>query len=63
MAAVVPNHFIALITEANADLVPFELGPEYFGRTMLVKKAKRLDAECIARGYLSGSGEIVPADG
>lgn len=56
MAAVVPNHFIALITAENAGLVPFDLGPEYFGRTMLVKKAKRLDAECIARGYLSGSG-------
>ena len=53
---VVPNHFIAVITKENADLVPFELGPEYFGRSMLVKKAKRLDAECIARGYISGSG-------
>lgn len=56
IAQVVPNHFIALITEENADLVPFQLGPEYYGRTMLVRKAKRLDAECIARGYLSGSG-------
>lgn len=53
---VVPNHFIAVITEQNKDLVPFELGPEYYGRSMLVRKAKRLDAECIARGYLSGSG-------
>ena len=53
---VVPNHFVALITEANRDLVPFELGPEYWGRSMLVKKAKRLDAECIARGYITGSG-------
>ena len=35
---------------------PYPLGPEYFGRSMLVRKAKRLDAECIARGYLSGSG-------
>ena len=53
---VVPNHFIAVITEANRNLVPFELGPEYWGRSMLVKKAKRLDAECIARGYITGSG-------
>jgi len=52
---VVPNHFIAVVTGANKHLVPFELGPEYFGRSMLVRKAKRLDAECIARGYLSGS--------
>ena len=53
---VVPNHFIAVITEQNKQLVPFELGPEYWGRSMLVKKARRLDAECIARGYISGSG-------
>ncbi len=53
---VVPNHFLALITEANASLVDLPLTPEYFGRSMLVKKAKRLDAECIVRGYLSGSG-------
>ncbi len=53
---VVPNHFIAVITEANKELVPFELGSEYYGRSMLVRKAKRLDAECITRGYLSGSG-------
>lgn len=56
MKEVVPNHFIALITAENASLIPFELGPEYFGRSMLVRKAKRLDAECIARGYISGSG-------
>jgi phosphoribosylaminoimidazole-succinocarboxamide synthase len=53
---VVPNHFIALITEENASLVPFELDSRYFGRTMLVRKARRLDAECIVRGYISGSG-------
>ncbi|MCX7617597.1 MAG: phosphoribosylaminoimidazolesuccinocarboxamide synthase [Tepidiforma sp.] len=56
IGGVVPNHFIAVITEANRREVPFELGPEYFGRSMLVRKAKRLDAECIARGYLAGSG-------
>lgn len=53
---VVPNHFIALITRANPSLVPFALDDRYYGRTMLVRKAKRLDAECIARGYLAGSG-------
>jgi phosphoribosylaminoimidazole-succinocarboxamide synthase len=53
---VVPNHFIALITAENASLIPFPLGPEYYGRSMLVRKAKRLDAECIARGYITGSG-------
>jgi phosphoribosylaminoimidazole-succinocarboxamide synthase len=53
---IVPNHFIAVITEDNASLVPFELDSRHFGRSMLVRKARRLDAECIARGYLSGSG-------
>jgi len=53
---VVPNHFVAIIEADNADLLPFAIGPEYYGRSMLVRKANRLDAECIARGYLSGSG-------
>jgi len=53
---VVPNHFIAVIGAHNTNLLPFEIGPEYYGRSMLVRKAKRLDAECIARGYITGSG-------
>lgn len=53
---VVPNHFIALITKENADLVPFKLDERYYGRTMLVRKAKRIDAECVVRGYITGSG-------
>jgi phosphoribosylaminoimidazole-succinocarboxamide synthase len=53
---VVPNHFLALITEETASRLPFPVGPEYCGRSMLVRKAKRLDSENIARGYLSGSG-------
>jgi len=53
---VVPNHFVALITADNASQVPLPLDALYYGRSMLVKKAQRLDAECIARGYLSGSG-------
>lgn len=53
---VVPNHFICVVDETTKDQVPFEVGPEYYGRSMLVRKAKRLDAECIVRGYLSGSG-------
>ncbi len=56
ITGVMPNHFVALITAGNASLVPFALGPEYYGRSMLVRKAKRLDAECIVRGYISGSG-------
>ncbi|WP_322796008.1 phosphoribosylaminoimidazolesuccinocarboxamide synthase [Tepidiforma sp.] len=55
VSGVIPNHFIAVITRENRHLVPFELGEAYYGRSMLVRKAQRLDAECIARGYLSGS--------
>jgi phosphoribosylaminoimidazole-succinocarboxamide synthase len=55
IGAVVPNHYIGVVTETNRQGLPFEVGPEYWGRSMVVRKAKRLDAECIARGYLSGS--------
>lgn len=53
--AVVPNHFIAVIDRDTARLLPFEVPPQLWGRSMLVHKARRLDAECIARGYLAGS--------
>ena len=53
---VVPHHFIALLTPETAAELPFAVGPEYYGRAMIVRKAQRYDAECIVRGYLSGSG-------
>jgi len=56
ISGIVPNHFIALITAETAAMLPFPVDARYYGRSMLVRKAKRLDAECIARGYLSGSG-------
>lgn len=52
---VMPNHFVALITAENASLVPFALDETYYGRSTLVRKAKRIDAESIVRGYLSGT--------
>ncbi len=45
---VVPNHLISTDTSA--------LPPEFEGRSMWVKKADMFDIECVARGYLSGSG-------
>jgi phosphoribosylaminoimidazole-succinocarboxamide synthase len=45
---VVPNHLIS--TDVR------ELPPEFEGRSMWVKKARMFDVECVARGYLSGSG-------
>lgn len=53
--AVVPNHFIAVIDRNTAWMLPFDVPPQLWGRSMLVHKARRLDAECIARGYLAGS--------
>ncbi len=35
---------------------PFRGKEELAGRSMLVHKARRVEAECIVRGYLSGSG-------
>ncbi len=51
----VPTHFIS----ANVDDFPAPL-PRYRdqleGRSMLVKRAAMIDIECVARGYVSGSG-------
>ncbi len=52
---IIPNHLISIET---ADL-PESLGAmaeALAGRFMLVRKAKRLDFECVVRGYLAGSG-------
>ncbi|MDQ4005080.1 MAG: phosphoribosylaminoimidazolesuccinocarboxamide synthase [Actinomycetota bacterium] len=52
---VVPNH---LISASVDDLPPayVEHAEELAGRTMLVKRARMIPIECVARGYLSGSG-------
>jgi len=51
----VKNHLIT----ANVDEYPAVLQPykeDLRGRSMLVKKVKMVEVECIARGYLTGSG-------
>ena len=52
---VVPNHFIRLADGTAADDLPFELPADLIGRSTIAKKAKRIDVECIVRGYLAGS--------
>ena len=52
---VVPNHFLRLADGSDADELPFDLPPTLLGRSMIVRRAERLDVECIARGYLAGS--------
>ena len=57
-ADVMPNHMLRLISNCdNADL-PFPCSHDIAGRSMTVVKAKRVDIECVARGYLSGSGWV-----
>jgi phosphoribosylaminoimidazole-succinocarboxamide synthase len=51
----VPNHLIT----ADPDAFPATLQPflkQIEGRSMLVRKAKMVPVECVARGYVSGSG-------
>jgi phosphoribosylaminoimidazole-succinocarboxamide synthase len=51
----IPNHLIATeVADYPAPLRPFANQIE--GRSMLVKKAKVVPIECVARGYLAGSG-------
>jgi phosphoribosylaminoimidazole-succinocarboxamide synthase len=45
---VVPNHLLGVDVSA--------LPPEFEGRSMWVRKLEMFDVECVARGYLSGSG-------
>ncbi len=52
---VVPNHLIT----ADVDEFPAALKPysdQLRGRSMLVKRAEMFPVECVARGYLAGSG-------
>ena len=52
---VTPTHFLT----ADVDEYPPRLRPfreQLEGRSMLVKRAQMMDVECVARGYLAGSG-------
>ena len=52
---VVPNHFLRLVDDTHIEGVPLELLRELIGRAMLVRKAQRIDVECVVRGCLAGS--------
>jgi phosphoribosylaminoimidazole-succinocarboxamide synthase len=52
---VTPTHFLT----ANVEEYPSALGrfrDQLEGRSMLVKRANMIEIECVARGYISGSG-------
>jgi phosphoribosylaminoimidazole-succinocarboxamide synthase len=53
-AGLVPNH---LLSDRSDDLpaVVGDVEPTIAGRWLLVRRAERIDIECVVRGYLSGS--------
>ena len=52
-----PNHFICMANDAAnvPGLAMPDISAEIARRAMVVKRAQRLDVECIARGYITGS--------
>jgi len=48
LRGIVPNHYLSDDTTG--------LPPEFAGRSMWVRRAEMFPVECVARGYLSGSG-------
>jgi phosphoribosylaminoimidazole-succinocarboxamide synthase len=60
-SSIVPNHMVEAVDDVHTldSYVPKEgrfAYPTYLrGRSMVVKKVKRIPVECVVRGYLSGS--------
>jgi phosphoribosylaminoimidazole-succinocarboxamide synthase len=55
LRGIVPNHFVT----SDVDQYPEEFRKhrdQLVGRSMLVRRANMIDVECVARGYISGSG-------
>ena len=50
-ADIIPNHFVSLASD-RSDL---GLSDEIARRSMVVKRADRIDVECIVRGFITGS--------
>jgi len=58
-SGVMPNHMLSTEPEEypfDWRGWPEEQRAQLRGRSMLVRKAERIDIECVARGYLAGSG-------
>jgi phosphoribosylaminoimidazole-succinocarboxamide synthase len=64
-AHIVPNHVIDVVNDVNwlnstyGDRVCsgyYSYPPYVARRSMIVRRAERVDVECVVRGYLSGSG-------
>jgi phosphoribosylaminoimidazole-succinocarboxamide synthase len=52
-----PTHFLTADVCRYPEPLP-RFGEQLEGRSMLVKRAEMIQVECVARGYLSGSGWI-----
>ncbi|MEE8470886.1 MAG: phosphoribosylaminoimidazolesuccinocarboxamide synthase [Dehalococcoidia bacterium] len=64
---IVPNHVIEIVNDVNwlnatygdRVCVSYYSYPDYVARrSMIVRRAERIDVECVVRGYLSGSGWV-----
>ncbi len=53
LSALGPTHFLSVDAD---DLPEAARRPELRGRVTLARRAERIDAECVVRGYLAGSG-------
>ena len=53
---IVPNHFIQVVDGTRVPGIDAVLPREMIGRAMVVRKAGRIDVECVVRGYITGSG-------
>ena len=51
----VPTHFLTANPAAYPEPLP-RYAEQLAGRSMLVKRARMVEIECVARGYLAGSG-------
>jgi phosphoribosylaminoimidazole-succinocarboxamide synthase len=52
---VTPTHFLTAEVSEYPDPLP-RFADQLTGRSMLVKRANMVEIECVARGYISGSG-------
>jgi len=58
---IIPNHMIEMVNDTSSLYGYFPAAsccdfPEYLvGRSMIVKRVKRIPVECVVRGYISGS--------
>jgi phosphoribosylaminoimidazole-succinocarboxamide synthase len=55
LGGIVPNHLVSDDPEAFPDELRAHR-ERLAGRAMLVRRCQRLDVECVARGYLAGTG-------